>query len=203
MRAAQKRIMKDLNFEAQKPEGLLYVGSPRQYRADCKSGQFKIGASQTVGNRLKMEVIAARFVEGEFFGYDWKKWANIIFADEHGAVSSMMIKTESLDNFLEVYRQSLQTKSLLTVKMEAIMSARSNDNGKYFAVEFQTVGDGQFTAHIAEFRAALPDGIYRLAISDGSNETNGNGKKTKNDAAKKRKREEMENDNIYEMSEPT
>ena len=161
--------MKDLNFEAQKPEGLLYVGSPRQYRADCKSGQFKIGASQTVGNRLKMEVIAARFVEGEFFGYDWKKWANIIFADEHGAVSSMMIKTESLDNFLEVYRQSLQTKSLLTVKMEAIMSARSNDNGKYFAVEFQTVGDGQFTAHIAEFRKELPSGIYRLAISNGGN----------------------------------
>ena len=63
--------MKDLNFEAQKPEGLLYVGSPRQYRADCKAGQFKIGASQVVGNRLKMEVIAARFVEGEFFGYDW------------------------------------------------------------------------------------------------------------------------------------
>ena len=77
--------MKDLNFEAQKPEGLLYVGSPRQYRADCKSGQFKIGASQTVGNRLKMEVIAARFLEGEFFGYDWKKWANIIVAPLAGA----------------------------------------------------------------------------------------------------------------------
>lgn len=188
--AERRKInMKDLNFEAQKPEGLLYVGSPRQYRADCKAGQFKIGASQAVGNRLKMEVIAARFVEGEFFGYDWKKWANVIFADESGAVSSMMIKTESLDNFLEVYRQSMNTgKSLVTQKMEAVMSARSNDNGKYFAVEFQIVGDGQFTAHIAEFRAALPDGIYRLGISDGNN--NGGGKKTKND-------------NIYEMSEPT
>lgn len=162
--------MKDLNFEAQKPEGLLYVGSPRQYRTDCKAGQFKIGASQVVGNRLKMEVIAARFVEGEFFGYDWKKWANVIFADESGAVSSMMLKTESLDNFLEVYRQSIDNgKSLVTQKMEAIMSARSNDNGKYFAVEFQIVGDGQFTAHIAEFRKELPSGIYRLAIGNGGN----------------------------------
>lgn len=167
--------MKDLNFEAQKPEGLLYVGSPRQYRADCKSGQFKIGASQTVGNRLKMEVIAARFVEGEFLGYDWKKWANIIFADEHGAVSSMMIKTESLDNFLEVYRNTLEKgKTMIELKLEAIMSARSNDNGKYFAVEFAVVGDGQFTEHIAVFRKELPNGIYRLAISNG----NGDGEKS-------------------------
>ena len=161
--------MKDLNFEAQKPEGLLYVGSPRQYRADCKAGQFKIGASQVVGNRLKMEVIAARFVEGEFFGYDWKKWANIIFADESGAVSSMMIKTESLDNFLEVYRNALESRrTLLQLQLEAMMSARANDNGKFFAVEFSVAGDGKFSEHIAAFRAELPGDIYRLAIGNGN-----------------------------------
>lgn len=60
-----------------------------------------------VGPRLRMEVIAAKFIEDELFGYEWQKWLNVIFADPDGVVSSIMFKTESMDNFLELYRESL------------------------------------------------------------------------------------------------
>ena len=47
---------------------IVFTGSARQYRADCQAGQFKIGASRMVGPTLDMELIAARIVEGQFFG---------------------------------------------------------------------------------------------------------------------------------------
>lgn len=144
---------------------LLFVGSARQWRADCQAGQFKIGATRMVGSRLKMEVIAAKFVEDELFGYEWQKWLNVIFADPDGVVSSVMFKTESMDNFLEVYRESLASGTPLTgVVVEAVMSRRaSKESGNgYYAVEFSVIGPGKYTQAIAAFRAALPGDIYRI-----------------------------------------
>lgn len=164
----QTELTMDVTSEALNTKELRYIGVPRQYRADCKAGQFKIGAGRMIGKSIKMEIIAARFVEDELFGYPFQKWVNVIFADEKGTVSSVMLKTESLDNFLEAYRQAFeQNKSLVTVQLEASMSSRSNDNGKYFAVEFAIVGDGKFTEAITAFRQELPAGIYRVAIASG------------------------------------
>lgn len=144
---------------------LLFVGSPRQWRADCQAGQFKIGSSRMVGPRLRMEVIAAKFIEDELFGYEWQKWLNVIFADPDGVVSSIMFKTESMDNFLEVYRESLATETPLTqLVIEAAMSKRaSKESGNgYYAVEFAVGGPGKYSLAVAAFREALPDGIYRI-----------------------------------------
>lgn len=144
---------------------LLFVGSPRQWRADCQAGQFKIGATRMVGPRLRLEVIAAKFIEDELFGYEWQKWLNVIFADPDGVVSSVMFKTESMDNFLEVYRESLATNTPLTqLVIEAVMSRRaSKESGNgYYAVEFTVIGPGKYTPAIAVFRDALPGDIYRI-----------------------------------------
>ena len=47
---------------------IVFTGATRQYRANCQTGQFTIGASHLVGSKLTLELVAARIVEGPFFG---------------------------------------------------------------------------------------------------------------------------------------
>src|SRR5512144_499015 len=82
---------------------LVFTGSARQYRADCQLGQFKIGASKVVSGTLKLELMAARVLEGALFGYPPQQWLNVIFVDADGIVSTVLFKTESMDNFLELH----------------------------------------------------------------------------------------------------
>jgi hypothetical protein len=148
---------------------LLFVGSPRQYRSDCQAGQFKIGATRMVGSKLNLELIAARLLEGEFFGYPRQPWLQVIFVDPEGVVSTLLFKTESLDNFLELHRQALANgESLLGKTIQASMSKRvSRDSGQgYYAVEFATAGEGHYGRSIARFRSETAiDGIYRTLLS--------------------------------------
>ncbi|HYQ90597.1 MAG TPA: hypothetical protein VES89_00610 [Candidatus Competibacteraceae bacterium] len=148
---------------------LVFTGSARQYRADCQAGQFKIGASRMVSGILKLEVVAARLIEGEFFGYPLQQWINLIFVDSEGIVSTILFKTESMDNFLELHRQAIAAGELLLGKaITARMSRRaSRDSGQgYYAVEFEVVGEGTYGNAIAHFRQQTAiEGIYRTLLS--------------------------------------
>ncbi len=137
------------------------IGTPRQYRADCKSGQFKVGSARTIGKKMPIEVIAARFLEASLFGREFEQWVNIVFADEAGTVGSMMLHTESLENFLEIYRMVAEmNKSLVAIRIEGSMSPRANKKGDFFAVEFEISGEGNYTKSIAKFRSNMPDGLF-------------------------------------------
>ena len=148
---------------------IVFTGSARQYRADCQAGQFKIGASRMVGPTLGMELIAARIMEGQFFGYPYQKWVNVIFIDSDGIVSSILFKTESMDNLLELHRQALAANDILLGKaITARMSKRaSRDSGQgYHAVEFEITGPGAYGDAIARFRQETAiEGIYRTLLS--------------------------------------
>ena len=148
---------------------LVFTGSARQYRADCQAGQFKIGASRMVSSTLKLELVAARLLEGEFFGYPRQKWINVIFVDAEGIVSTILFKTESMDNFLELHRQAIAAGDLLLGKaIQARMSRRaSRDSGQgYYAVEFEITGEGTYSSAIARFRQETAiEGIYRTLLS--------------------------------------
>lgn len=148
---------------------LVFTGSARQYRSDCQAGQFKIGASRMVGGTLKLEVVAARLIEGAFFGYPPQKWLSVIFVDPAGIVSSLLFKTESVDNFLELHRQAIAAGGLLLGKaITARMSRRaSRDSGQgYYAVEFEITGDGTYGDAIARFRQETAiEGIYRTLLT--------------------------------------
>ena len=148
---------------------IIFTGSARQYRADCQAGQFKIGASRMIGSKLSMELIAARLVEGQFFGYPYQKWVNVIFVDSDGIVSSILFKTESMDNLLELHRQALAANDILLGKaITARMSKRaSRDSGQgYHAVEFEMTGPGAYGDAIARFRQETAiEGIYRTLLS--------------------------------------
>lgn len=136
-------------------EGQILADSVRQWRADCQAGQFKIGASTMRGPRLDMELIGAQINEGEYFGYPFQKWLALLFIDPDGVLSSILFKTESLDNFEELRRgYRLRGESLLGKTLRASMSKRaSRANGEgYYAVEFDVISNGKYAEAIAQFR---------------------------------------------------
>ena len=161
--------LNEINFEevgALEP-GHIMIDSPRQWRPDCKAGQFKIGSTTMRGPRLDMEIIAAAVQEGEFYGYPPQKWMFVMFVDPDGVLSTILFKTESLDNFAELWRcNRLKGETLLGKTINARMCKRSSRaNGEsYYAVEFEVTATGKFFAAIAEFRskAYQPD-MLRLA----------------------------------------
>lgn len=149
--------MQEIHLEdLSKPEpGQILTDYIRQWRSDCQAGQFKIGATTFRGPRLDMELIGAQVSEGEYFGYPLLRWIALLFVDPDGVLSSILFKTESLDNFYELH-QSYRVKgeSLLGKTLRATMSKRaSRSNGNsYFAVEFEVVSDGKYAEAIAQFR---------------------------------------------------
>ena len=137
------------------PEGQIMADSIRQWRSDCKAGQFKIGATIMHGNRLDMEIVGAQISEGEYFAYPLQKWLAILFVDSDRALSSILFKGESLDNFEELRRKyRLKDETLLGKTIRAQMAMRSSrTHGEtYYAVEFEVVSEGRYAQQIAEFR---------------------------------------------------
>lgn len=135
--------------------GQILADSIRQWRSDCQSGQFKVGAAMMRGPKLDMELVGAQINEGEFFGYPYQKWLALLFVDPDGVLSSILFKTESLDNFEELRRQyRLKGESLLGKIIRAQMSKRASkaSGNSYFAVEFEVVSPGKYAEAIAEFR---------------------------------------------------
>ena len=160
------------------PEGQILADSIRQWRSDCKAGQFKIGATIMHGNRLDMEIIGAQISEGEYFAYPLQKWLAILFVDSDRALSSILFKGESLDNFEELRRKyRLKSETLLGKTIRAQMAMRSSrTHGEtYYAVEFEVVSEGQYAQQIADFRQRhYSPGLFRL-LSGPAENGNGNG----------------------------
>lgn len=140
--------------EAGLSDGQILADSIRQWRANCQSGLFTIGASTIRGNKLEMEIVGAQINEGEFFGYPHQKWLSILFVDPDGVMSSILFKTESMENFIELRRQYfVKGESLLGKTIRATMSKRASKSGNgYYAVEFDIAADGKYAEAISKFR---------------------------------------------------
>ena len=125
-------------FEPLKMDGIVYIpGRPRQYRADCKAGIFKIGESKIIGNELKLEILSFRTFEEQLFNYPYQSWLEIIFVDPDNIVGHILLKTESLDNFLNLHLDlGIKGKAIGTGIVTAKMGKRSSESGTYYAVEF-------------------------------------------------------------------
>jgi hypothetical protein len=158
--------------------GQILADSVRQWRSDCQAGQFKIGATNFRSPKLDMELVGAQISEGEFFGYPLQKWLAVLFIDPDGVLSSILFKTESLDQFEELRRTyRLKGESLLGKTIRAHMckrASRASGNG-YFAVEFEVISEGKYAQAIAQFRQQYysPDFIRLIESKPAEN---GNGK---------------------------
>lgn len=151
----------ELNLEDVTPldPGQILADSVRQWRSDCQAGQFKIGAGNFRGAKIEMELVGAAIFDGEFYGYRPQRWLGMVFIDPDGALSTILFKTESMDNFVELRRAyQLKGQSLLGKIIAARMVKRSSMAlGKpYFAAEFEVVAnEGQYAPAIAELRKQL------------------------------------------------
>lgn len=101
-----------------------------------------------------------------------------MFVDPDGVLSSILFKTESLDQFEELRRTyRLKGESLLGKTIRAHMckrASRTSGNG-YFAVEFEVISEGKYAQAIAQFRQQhySPDFIRLIESKPAEN---GNGK---------------------------
>ncbi len=199
----ERRALNEIALEdVTKPDtelGQILVDSGvRQWRSNCQVGQFTIGSSTMHGNKLDMELVGAQISEGEYFGYPRQKWLALLFIDQEGVLSSILFKTESLDQFDELRRTyRLKGETLLGKTIRASMVQRSGkakdpNTGekivtKYYAVEFEVVKQGKYAEVIAQFRQMqYSPQLFRLlespkpeTESNNSNSTNSNGKKAK------------------------
>ena len=133
--------------------GQILADSIRQWRSDCQAGQFKIGATQFRGPKLDMEIVGAQISEGEYFGYPFQKWLALLFVDPDGVLSSILFKTESMDNFEELRRSySVKGETLLGKTIRAQMSKRTGKTFGYHAVEFEVASEGKYATAITQFR---------------------------------------------------
>ena len=119
------------------------------------------------GNKLDLEIVGAQVSEGEYFGYPLQKWLALLFIDPEGVLSSILFKTESLDNFEEMRRQyRLKGETLLGKTIKASMNKRAGKTAAYFAVEFEIVSNGKYAEAIAQFRQLhYSPGLIRLIES--------------------------------------
>lgn len=147
--------------------GITYLGRPRQYRSDCQAGQFKLGASKMLGKTLEMEVFSYRTFDDELFGYPHQTWLQLLFIDTQNVVSSILFKTESMDNFGNLLIDlSEMGEAIGAGKVKAVMEKRTSANNgtSYYAVEFSWQkhdDEGLRLLEIAEFVNLLP--IEKLA----------------------------------------
>ena len=155
--------MYEMNFDAMEAGKVMLIGEPRGYRSDCKTGVFKIGKNEIVGKTLTLEPIAAKLVDDQLFTYDKQKWAEVLFVDESGLISSILLKGESLRNFVETCRKAIiGGRAINALQLTARMAARANAYGEYAAVEFEIVGDGKFAAQIRAFEKDQISSMFRI-----------------------------------------
>ncbi len=160
------------------PEGQILADSIRQWRPDCQSGQFKIGAATLRGPKLDMEIVGAQISSGEFFGYPPQTWLAVLFVDPDGVLASVLFKTESFDNFTELHRQyRLKGETLLGKTIRASMSKRASraSGESYYAVEFEVTSEGKHAAAIADFRQRQYGPGLFLLLPGPTESENGNG----------------------------
>ena len=125
-------------FTVPKQEGIIYTaGHPRQYRADCKAGQFKIGESAMKGREMPMEVISYRVFEAELFNYPRQSWLEMFFVDAENALSHILFKGISIENFITLYTDILiKRRSVGEGITTGRMEKRTGKEGDYYVVEF-------------------------------------------------------------------
>jgi hypothetical protein len=118
--------------------GIIYTaGHPRQYRADCKAGQFKIGESQMRGREMPMEIISYRTFDAELFNYPRQSWLEMFFVDADNALAHILFKGASIENFIMLYTDILiKRRSVGEGITTGRMEKRTGAAGDYFVVEF-------------------------------------------------------------------
>ena len=94
------------------------------------------------GKEMSLEIISYRVFEAELFNYPPQSWLEVFFVDAENALSHILFKGISIENFITLYtdilikRRSVGEGITAIVTMAGRMEKRSNDKGDYYIVEF-------------------------------------------------------------------
>lgn len=130
-------------FQQKKKEGVVFVpGHAREYRADCSKTEygFNIGGRKKLGDTLEIVVLYPMlFSEISILEYPTQDWVEILFLDKEKAISSLLLKTVSLDNWNAYKMEALVAGiNLATVKTVcSFASYISKKYGQFWGVDFE------------------------------------------------------------------
>lgn len=115
---------------------------PFSVRADCKSGQFKIGEDNFIGKELDMSIIKiARFV-GNLGKTRAERWLQIFFIPGESSklpkntVCVTYIKKRSITQFAQAVTAAMENGEPALGVFKGILSKHASDLGDYYSVEF-------------------------------------------------------------------
>jgi len=156
-------------FEVPTTEQITYIpGRPRAYRGDCKAGQFKLGENKFLGSELKMEILGYRTFEDQLFDYPRQNWGEIFFVDESNVVSHILIKTISLENYLDLMLElKTEGKILAAGVTTAKMVKKTSELGVYYAIEFSwSPMQPERFQELSQFISTLSAPVYAARLKD-------------------------------------
>jgi hypothetical protein len=89
------------------------------------------------GKEMAMEIISYRVFEAELFNYPRQSWLEMFFVDADNALSHILFKGISIENFITLYTDILiKRRSVGEGITTGRMEKRTNDKGDYYIVEF-------------------------------------------------------------------
>ena len=140
---AKKAKTPETNVTAQAADELRYMpGSPKQYRADAKVGQFNINGRTVVGDSLEIHPIAYRFFRDNLFNRGALEWVELFFINEKNCLSSIMFNGYSVQNLVQLlgelfYDDVTLTDIVLGISWEKHKNEEAN--AVYFIAQFNVV----------------------------------------------------------------
>jgi hypothetical protein len=147
-------------------------GHPRQIRFDAKAGVFNIGGQQVIGKTISFIPLAFRVFTDDILRLGRKRWAELFYVDETGAVCALLLHGYSVENLIQV-NATLFYDDLTLAEVELTITAGPKENkkvgGVYFVAEF-SYREAPAAAVSARRAFAREHFIYREATVTGAAE---------------------------------
>lgn len=123
------------------PEFKYMEGSPREYKADAKDGNFFL-QSRNMGQTLEIQPIASRFFEEDLFNLGLRKWAELFWIDEKNVLCAILFHGFSAEALTEVasplYYDDLKLSDVtLKISWEHITNEKTKPKSTYCIAKFE------------------------------------------------------------------
>ncbi len=171
----------ELNFDyIPQPDELIWTGEPVRIKANCKSGAFRLAATdKLIGEVLEVDLLAAKlYKQTDFFELGVQDWVQLILVNDKRQIVSMLIKTRSLSAFMALYSDAMADgESLLLKRLKLSFQKHSSEKGEYYSVNFEVVGNSQLIEPKRAFLGDVKSTMLYLVRPDDNPDENGvNGK---------------------------
>lgn len=152
-----------------KGKNAVYLpGLPLTYLFNAKLGYFTVKGREDSPRFQKLTIKPVGFMafktpaDRPLFGKD--TWVEFFFANERGAICSVMLHGYSAKRLKQFYAQVLHYEEIdiLDTVISIVPEQLSNEHGTFYIAQFQYKGESKFR----EWQKWLPADIYNLDSAD-------------------------------------